>query len=378
VTPAAAPPAALGVPFFDLEPMHAPLARGVLDDVAGLIADGAFVNGPAVARFEQAFARFAGTDDCVAVGSGLDALRLALLALEIEPGDEVIVPALTFAATLEAVTQAGGTPVVVDVEEGDLNIDPAAVEAAVGPRTRVVAPVHLYGRLADLRRLVAVATRGRVAIVEDACQAHGAERHGIPAGATGVAGAFSFYPAKNLGAFGDAGAVVTSDEGLASRVRALREHGQRRKYEHEREGFTARMDTIQALVLLRKLPLLGRWNEERRACARYYDAHLRGVGDLVLPPLGDADSVWHLYVVRTAEPERLAAHLRERGIGTGRHYPHPVHLLPPYERLGHRAGAFPVAERAAASVLSLPLFPGMSEEQLATVVASLRAFFDGS
>jgi dTDP-4-amino-4,6-dideoxygalactose transaminase len=236
--------------------------------------------------------------------------------------------------------------------------------------------VHLYGQMADMQALRALADRRGLAIVEDACQAHGAQRDGLRAGAGGLAAAFSFYPGKNLGAFGDAGALVTDDEELARRAIVLREHGQSAKYVHDVEGYTARLDSIQALVLLRKLALLDTWNEERRAAAAIYDAGLDGVGDLLLPPVARAsDPVWHLYVVRTADPDGLALHLRERGVGTGRHYPHPPHLSPAYESLGHGPGSFPVAEALAAECLSLPIFPGIGEERLAAVVAAVADYF---
>ena len=368
----------VAVPFLDLSPMHAPLRDELVREIGALIDSGAFTNGPLVSSFEAAFAAYCGVDHCVGVSSGLDALRLGLLASGLEPGDEVIVPAATFVATLEAVTQAGGVPVVVDVSEGDYCLDPEATSAAVGPRTHALLPVHLYGQLADMRALDAIGESRGIHILEDACQAHGAERDGIRAGAAGSAAAFSFYPGKNLGAAGDAGALVTGDAGTAARVRALREHGQTAKYVHAYEGWTARLDAIQALVLSQKLPLLDGWNEQRRGAARFYDQALEGVGDLVLPavPLGSSP-VWHLYVVRTREPETLAAFLRERGIGTGRHYPDPVHLTGAYEWLGHRHGAFPVAEALARECLSLPMFPGISEAQLAAVADGVRAFFDG-
>jgi dTDP-4-amino-4,6-dideoxygalactose transaminase len=369
---------ALGVPFLDLGPALAGGVREqILDDIARLLESHAYTNGPDVSEFERAFARFVGTSTCVGVASGLDALRLALIARGLEPGDEVIVPAHTFVATFEAVSQARCRPVPVDVREDDFNLDPDAVEGAVGPRTRALLPVHLYGLPADVARLGELAARMGLDLLEDACQAHGAERDGVRAGTAGFAAAFSFYPGKNLGAAGDAGAVVTGDEELAERMRALREHGQPRKYEHRVEGWTARLDTIQAIVLLRKLPHLERWNEQRRAAAGYYGAALEAVGDLVLPrEPGGARHVWHLYVVRTARRDRLAEYLRERGIGTGLHYPAPAHLSGAYAHLGFGEGSFPVTERLAREVLSLPIFPGITEAQLATVVTSVRDFFD--
>jgi dTDP-4-amino-4,6-dideoxygalactose transaminase len=237
-------------------------------------------------------------------------------------------------------------------------------------------PVHLYGRVADMAAIRALGEARGLTVLEDACQAHGANRDGIRAGTAGRAGAFSFYPGKNLGALGDAGALVTDDGELATAIRGLREHGQRSKYHHEAVGWTARLDTIQAAALLRKLPHLDNWNAQRRDAADLYDEGLAGVGDLVLPDTTDRGQVWHLYVVRTADPAGLAAHLGDRGIGTGRHYPEPPHLSGAYADLGLPAGSFPVAERMAREVLSLPLFPGITETQVGWVVDAVRSWFD--
>jgi len=367
----------LSVPFLDLGSSHAPLADVILDDIAELIRSNAFTNGPAVAEFEHAFAAFCGSKICVGVGSGLDALRLALHALGVGPGDEVVVPAATFIATFEAVSQVGATPVPADVDEADYTLATDAAAAAVTHRTRAVMPVHLYGQLADMTRLGELARTRSLAIVEDACQAHGADRNGVRAGEVGVAAAFSFYPGKNLGAFGDAGALITDDERLAEQVRALREHGQRLKYHHDVIGYTSRLDTIQAAVLRHKLPLLNEWNESRREAARRYSEQLAGVGDLILPavPCG-SHPVWHLYVIRTRERDGLADWLRTHGIGVGLHYPQPVHLSAAYSSLGYAPGAFPVTERLATEALSLPIFPGITDEQLSAVVDAVRAYFD--
>jgi dTDP-4-amino-4,6-dideoxygalactose transaminase len=366
------------VPFVDLQLMHAGLRDELLADVADLIDTGAFSNGPAVAAFERAFAAYCGTATSVGVASGLDALRLGMLAARLEPGDEAIVPANTFIATVEAISQAGARPVLVDASESDYNLDLAGAAAAVGERTRFLVPVHLYGQLADMRAAVELAGQHDLVIVEDACQAHGATRDGLDAGRAGAVSAFSFYPAKNLGAFGDAGAAVTSDEELASRIRVLREHGQRVKYEHELEGYTSRLDTIQALVLLRKLPLLDDWNAQRRAAAQRYGEGLAGVGDLVLPPVPPgSEPVWHLYPVRTKRRAALGEFLAARGIATGRHYPQPVHLSPAYAWLGYERGAFPVSEALGEELLSLPIFPGISDEQLDAVVEAVSGFFRG-
>lgn len=365
------------VPFLALEHTHRALKDDLLAEIAALVETNAFINGPSVKEFEHAFAAYCGTDHCVGVASGLDALRLGLIAADVRPGDEVIVPANTFVATVEAILQAGCRPVLVDVTNNDLNIDVEAVRAAIGPRTRCVMPVHLYGQMADLRSLAATLAGTEIAVFEDACQAHGASRDGISPGSGGTMGAaFSFYPGKNLGAWGDAGAFVCSDETLASKLRALREHGQTAKYHHEWQGYTARLDTIQALVLLRKLVHLDEWNDQRRRAAAFYNAELDGIGDVILPPVAEASvPVWHLYVIRTAHRDELAAYLRDRGIATALHYPQPVHLAPAYEELGGAEGSFPVSEQAARTLLSLPIFPGITDQQLNAVAAGVAAFF---
>jgi dTDP-4-amino-4,6-dideoxygalactose transaminase len=365
------------VPFVDLARSHDGLKQAIVDDLAALVDAGAFTNGPAVRDFESAFARFCGTACAVGVASGLDALRLGLLALGIGPGDEVIAPANTFIATIEAIAQTGATPVLVDAAEDDYNLDVDEAAAAVTARTRALLPVHLYGQLADMRAVAALASEHGLDVLEDACQAHGATRDGVEPGGLAAAAAFSFYPGKNLGAFGDAGALATNDERLAATVVALREHGQRRKGHHELAGYTARLDTIQALVLLRKLPCLPAWNDSRRAAAALYADLLDGVGDLVLPPVAPgSDPVWHLFVVRTDDPVALGLWLSEQGVATGRHYPEPPHLTPAYAHLGHHAGDFPVAEALAAHGLSLPMFAGITDGEIDAVVRAIRSYFD--
>lgn len=368
--------AGLRVPFLDLRPSHEPLKAAIVDEIAAVIDSGAFTNGRQVGAFEEAFAAYCGVRNCVGLASGLDALRLGLITAGLQPGDEVIVPANTFVATAEAVTQAGGKPVLVDVSEDDYNIDARLIEDVLTPATRAVLPVHLYGQMADLAPLRELAAAKGLTIVEDACQAHGASRDGLGAGSVGTCSAFSFYPGKNLGAFGDAGALTTDDDEIASHVRALREHGQSQKYHHDFEGYTARLDTIQAVVLLHKLPLLEGWNAERDRVAQTYLDELEGVGDLVLPKVApESRPSWHLFVVRTRDPQALAAYLGERGVGTGRHYPQPVHLAPAYAWLGYEPGDFRVTEKVAAEVLSLPIFPGMTDEQAAHVVGAVSAYF---
>jgi dTDP-4-amino-4,6-dideoxygalactose transaminase len=373
-----ATPTDLVVPFLDLEFAHREVREEILADIEAIIASSSFTSGSHVAAFEAAFGAYCGVEHCVGIASGLDALRLALLALDLEAGDEVIVPAMTFVATWEAVSQVGAVPVPVDISDTDNNLDIDAVEAAIGRRTMAVVPVHLYGQMADIASLAHLTQRRCVALVEDAAQAHGAERDGHRAGATGTASGFSFYPGKNLGAFGDAGALTTNDPEIAARVRALREHGQTRKYHHDEIGWTARLDTIQAAVLLRKLPHLDGWNDQRRQLAALYEDALAGVGDLRVPPVPEGSSpVWHVFVVRTADPTGLAEALRKHGIATGRHYPEPPHLSHAYASLGYERGSFPVAEAIARECLSLPIFPGMSESQVERVVEAVTSWFTG-
>jgi dTDP-4-amino-4,6-dideoxygalactose transaminase len=366
----------LRVPFVDLAPATSAVKDRVLARISQTLDRGDFLNGEAVGEFEQRFAEFVGRLQCVGVSSGLDALRLSLLASGLEPGRGVIVPAGTFAATFEAVLHAGGTPVVVDVAAEDYNLDIEQTETAAAAGASHMVPVHLYGQMADMGSLMRIADRYGVEIVEDACQAHGASRDGIPAGRASHAAAFSFYPSKNLGAMGDAGALVTDDQELASRTRALRVHGETSKYHHEYVGYTARLDTIQAIVLLEKLPLLREWNRQRRAAAHFYSDALSGLDGPSLPaePEG-SESVWHLYVVRVSDPEGLAAFLADRGVQTGRHYPEPVHLSPAYRHLGFARGDFPVAEALAQEGLSLPLYPGISEAQLEYVCTAVADYF---
>ncbi len=366
------------MPFVDLASASSAVKQRVLARIGETLDRGDFINGAAVLEFEERFAAFVGREHCVGLSSGLDALRLSLLAAGLEPDERVIVPAATFAATFEAVLQAGGTPVVVDVGESDYGLDIERTEAEAAGASFLL-PVHLYGQMADMRALRALAERHGLQILEDACQAHGASRDGIPAGTAGEAAAFSFYPSKNLGAMGDAGALVIDDAELVARVRALREHGETRKYHHEYVGYTARLDTIQAIVLIEKLALLDEWNRQRRAAASFYDEALSGIDGLLLPTEAPGSkSVWHLYVVRTASPERLAEFLRARGIQTGRHYPEPVHLAPAYRHLGYAPGDFPVAETLAREALSLPLYPGITENQLERVRDALIDYFRAS
>jgi dTDP-4-amino-4,6-dideoxygalactose transaminase len=363
------------VPFVDLGPSNIPLEDRILNRIRETMHRGDFTNGAAVSEFERRFAEYCGRAHCVGVASGLDALRLSLVASGLAAGAGVIVPAGTFAATFEAVLQAGGTPVVVDIADSDYNIDVGQAESAAADATHIL-PVHLYGQMADMRQLSLVAEGYGLEVIEDACQAHGARRDGVSPGGGARAAAFSFYPAKNLGAMGDAGALVTDDAELASRVATLRVHGETSKYHHEHVGYTARLDTIQAIVLLEKLPLLDEWNRQRHETARFYQQALSRIDDLRLPPVPEgSEPVWHLYVIRTPQPELLAAFLRDRGIQTGRHYPQPPHLAPAYRSLGFAPGDFPIAEALAREGLSLPLYPGISEAQLELVSTAIHDYF---
>jgi dTDP-4-amino-4,6-dideoxygalactose transaminase len=366
----------LRVPFVDLGPVSAAVKDRVIARISQTLDKGDFLNGEAVGEFERRFAEFVGRNYSVGVSSGLDALRLSLLASGLEPGSGAIVPAGTFAATFEAVVQAGATPVVVDIAAEDYTLDVEQTDTAAAAGVSHIVPVHLYGQMADMRSLTLIAEKYGLEIVEDACQAHGAARDGLAAGRASRAAAFSFYPSKNLGAMGDAGALVTDDEELAGRTRALRVHGETRKYHHEYVGYTARLDTIQAIVLLEKLPMLQEWNRQRRAAARFYSHTLSGLDGLRLPAESPgSESAWHLYVVRTDAPKGLAEFLAERGIQAARHYPEPAHLSPAYRHLGFAPGDFPVAEALAREGLSLPLYPGISQAQQEHVCGAIADYF---
>ena len=358
------------IPLVDLGAQHAQVAEEVAEGWAQVLARTAFVGGPQVTEFEEAYAAYIGVAHCVGVANGTDAIELALRALGIGAGDECVVPANTFIATAEAVARTGATPVLADCHADTALINIEAAAAAVTSRTRAVLPVHLYGQAADVAGLRALLP-ANVAIVEDAAQSQGARRDGRNAGTLGDLAATSFYPGKNLGAYGDAGAVLTNDSDLAKAVRLLGAHGSPRKYEHTMLGFNSRLDTLQAVVLSAKLRRLEAWNEARRAAAARYDALIAEI-DGVVGPVVDAGNVpvWHLYVVQVAERDQVLAELHAAGIGAGIHYPTPVHLTGAFADLG-KAGDFPAAEGLAERILSLPLFPEITAEQQERVVAAL-------
>ena len=341
-----------------------------------MTATASYILGERVSRFEEEFAAFTGAEHAVGVGSGLDALRLGLLALGVGPGDEVIVPANTYIATALAVSEVGADVVLVDCDPATYNVDPGALEAAVTPRTKALLPVHFTGQAAEMDAILALAARHGLHVIEDAAQAHGTLYGGRPCGSLGIVGCFSFYPGKNLGAYGDAGLVTTRDPEVAERIRRVRNYGERRKYEHVAKGVNSRLDGLQAAFLSVKLRHLPAWNEARLRHADAYAAELAGVGDLVVQTrAGRSTHVYHLFVVESDRRDALREHLAARGIQTGIHYPTPIHLQEAYADLGLGAGAFPESERLASRMLSLPMYPELTSEQIAEVCGAIRDFF---
>jgi dTDP-4-amino-4,6-dideoxygalactose transaminase len=361
------------IPPVDLRAQH----RGVADEIAAASAavfeQTAFILGSAVEEFETAYAAFVGAKHCVGVANGTDALELAMRAAGVGPGHEVILPTNTFIATALAVVRAGAKPVLVDVDPEHYLLDVEAAAARVTKQTRAIIPVHLYGQMVAMERVDALARAHDLVVIEDAAQAQGARRHGRAAGSWSFAAATSFYPGKNLGAYGDAGAVTTNSDDVARRLRALRNYGSEVKYHHPEIGFNSRLDTLQAVVLGVKLKRLAAWNDARRAAARRYDDMLTGLGDVSRPrPLAGNEHVYHLYVIRVPNRDEIVTRLDADGVGAQIHYPFPIHLQGAFRDLGLGPGSFPIAERAAAEILSLPMFPEISEQQQSKVVAALR------
>lgn len=362
------------VPFLDLKAHHEPLKDAFMAAITEVIAQNAFAGGPFVERFEREFAKFCGCEQAIGVGNGTDALWLSLLALGVGPGDEVITVPYTFMATAEAISFAGARPVFVDINEETYTMEPGALKAAITSRTKAIIPVHIYGQCADMDPILQIAEARKIPVIEDACQAHGAEYKGKKAGSMGTAAAFSFYPGKNLGAFGEAGAVTTNDGELAQKIRVLRDHGQAQKYKHSVIGWNARMDGIQGAVLRIKLQYLAANNEKRRKIAKAYDEGLAGVQRVTLPKVAAYGThVYHLYAVRAQGRDELAKRLGARGIGTAMHYPIPVHRQEAYADLKLGLGSFPMAERCAAEVLSLPMFPELTSQQVEQVIEGVKA-----
>jgi dTDP-4-amino-4,6-dideoxygalactose transaminase len=364
------------VPFLDLGAAYRELQAELEPAMLASLRSGWYIGGEDVEAFEQEFATYTGARHCVGVANGLDALRLALLAMDIGPGDEVIVPSNTYIATWLAASEIGATPVPVEPDAASYNLDPAQIEAAITPRTRAILPVHLYGQPAALAPILEIARRHGLQVLEDAAQAHGAAYRGTRIGAHGDAVAWSFYPGKNLGALGDAGAVTTNDEAIADRIRVLRNYGSRVKYVNEVQGWNSRLDPVQAAALRVKLRVLDSWNRRREGIAARYTAALAG-RSLTLPHVpADAAPVWHLYVVRHPQRDRLQALLTEAGIGTLIHYPIPPHRQQAYAGSGFRPDAFPLASRMADEVLSLPMGPQLEPDAVEAVIAALHQALD--
>ena len=363
----------MNVPFLSLEPQHAPLREAMQAAFARVYDSSWYVLGQEVEQFEQEYAAFNQVGHVLGVANGLDALVLVLRVLEIGPGDEVIVPSNTYIATWLAVTQVGATPVPVEPDPATSNLDPDRIEAALTPRTRAIMPVHLYGHACRMTEIMAIATRHGLYVVEDNAQAQGAAWAGGITGSFGHVSGTSFYPGKNLGALGDAGAITTNDVGLAHTVRVLRNYGSQQKYYNEVVGYNSRLDELQAALLRVKLPQLPAWTRQRQQVAAWYEQHLVGIAGLRLPAVAaGATHVYHLYVVHTPHRDALQQHLAAQGIGTLIHYPVPPHRQQAYAGLNMPVGRFPIAEELAATCLSLPMWPGMSEAHVGAVAAAIR------
>ena len=361
------------IPLVDLRAQYASIKGEIDAAVRAVLDDALFYKGPHVERFERAFGEYLGVEHVIGVANCTDALYLALRALRIGPGDEVIVPAMTFIATAEAVTMAGATPVFVDMDPATYNIDLDKIQRAVTVKTKAIIPVHLCGRAVDMTRLMAIANAWGLAVIEDCAQAAGAEWDGRAVGTFGQAGCFSFYPSKNLGAYGDGGAVVMHEEHLARMVRMLADHGREKKFDHEFEGVSSRLDALQAAVLTAKLRYLDVWNQVRRCAAALYATLLLDNEDISLPAvMADSEShVFHCFVIRVKNRDRVRAHLSEKGIETGIHYPVPVPLTPAYARFGYAPEDFPEAYAYSQECLSLPMYPELTEEQIGIVCDAL-------
>lgn len=366
------------IPFLDLRAQYEALKDEILPAVAGVFESTQFILGREVAAFEEEFADYCGTKHCVAVNTGTSSLHLALMALGIGPGDEVVTTPMTFVATAAAIAYTGATPVFADVDPRSYTLDPALIEARITPATKAILPVHLYGQCADMEPILAIAEKHGLPVIEDACQAHGARCNGRRAGSMGRAGCFSFYPGKNLGAFGEGGALTTDDDSLAEAARAMRDWGQKGKYNHVMPGFNYRMDGVQGAILRIKLRRLDAWTEARRENAAHYVRGLAGLDCTAPQTMPWADRhVFHVFPLLVADRAALGAALSAREIQNGIHYPTPVHLLGAYEHLGYKRGDFPVAESIADRELSLPMFAELTQEQIDTVCRAVGEALEG-
>ena len=365
----------MNIPFVDLQTQYQSLKEELDMAVLAVMKRGDFVLGGAVAEFERAFADYCGVRHVIGVDSGYSALEMIVRAYGIGPGDEVITVANTFIATTLAISNAGATPVLVDIDPETYNIDPTKIEAAITPRTRAIMPVHLYGQPVDMDPILAIARKRGLYVFEDAAQAAGARYKGRMIGGLADAAGFSFYPGKNLGAYGDGGAVATNSDEIAEKVRLLRNIGQKVKYYHEVKGFNHRLDTMQAAVLKVKLPPLNDWNASRRRAAATYNDLLRDLPMVTPWTAPYAEHIFHLYVVRVHNREALMEYLKSKGIASGLHYPIPIHVQPAYTELGYKAGDFPITEAYAETILSLPIYPELDDDKVAYVVDAIRDFF---
>ena len=361
------------IPFLNIKAQHETIKDEIATALQEVINNTSFAGGPQVKRFEDNFARFCQCDHAIGVGSGTDALWMALIGLDIGKGDEVITSPGTFIATAEAISFCGATPVFVDIDEQTYNIDPSLIEAAITPKTKAIIPVHLFGQPADMDPILEIARKHNLVVIEDACQAHNAEYKGRRAGSLADAGCFSFYPGKNLGAYGEAGAVITNNQELADKMRMFRDHGQRTKYYHAIIGWNTRMDGFQGAVLDVKLPHLPAWTDARRKNAKLYNELLKDVPQITLPFEADyAKHVYHVYAIRTQNRDELIKYLSEQGITCGIHYPVPLHLQEAYQFLGYKKGDFPIAEKCAQEFVSLPMFPELEEESIQYVAEKIK------
>lgn len=365
------------IPFVDLQAQYRSIESEVNAAIGSVLSRCNFILGSDVEEFERAFSNFVRVEHSIGMSSGLDALRLALMALDIGPGDEVIIPANTYIATALAVSAVGARPVLVDCDPATYNIDVRLIEAAITPHTRAIMPVHLTGQAADMDPIMDIAQRHKLHVIEDAAQAHGTLYKGRPCGSIGIMGCFSFYPGKNLGAYGDGGLVTTNDQTLAARLRQLRNYGQRVKYEHVEKGLNARLDTMQAAVLAVKLRRLPEWNEARARNARRYADALAGVEEIKLQQQAPYSThIYHLFMIETDHRTDLEKHLGAAGIQTGIHYPKPLHLQEAYSDLNYHEGDFPESERLARRILSFPMFPELTAQQVDTVAYEVKRFYN--
>jgi dTDP-4-amino-4,6-dideoxygalactose transaminase len=361
------------IPFLDLQAQYRGIANELDAAVLDVLRGGEYVLGSRVAQFEESFAAYCGAGEAVALNSGTSALHLALLAVGVEPTDEVITVPMTFVATVAAIRYANAKPVLVDIDPVTWTMDQASLERSITPRTKAIVPVHLHGRLADMEAILAIAKRHGIAVIEDAAQAHGADFRGRRAGTFGDIGCFSFYPGKNLGACGEGGAIVTNRPDFASTIRELRDWGQAGKYNHVRHGFNYRMDAIQGAVLGVKLKHVPEWTHKRQAIAALYDHYLGGSGIDTPAKALNGEHVYHVYGLRCADRDRFRSELLAKGIGTGVHYPRPVHLQVAYADLGYSIGDFPVSERLASETMSLPIYPELTESAVRSVCDALHS-----